>query len=67
MQDLLTYSYTSLPKDLENFSLPQKTLTVLIYNFYQSDIGEVPMLDITKRLTVKDHLEKSGLIPLLYR
>ena len=67
MQDLLTYSYPSLPKALEDFSLPQKTLTVLVYNFYQSDIGKVPMLDVSKRLTVKDHLGKSGLIPLLYR
>jgi hypothetical protein len=65
MQDLLIYSYPSLPGDLKDFSLPQKTLTVLIYNYYQSDIGKVPMLDVSKRLSVKDHLEKSGLQELL--
>lgn len=67
MQDLLTYSYPSLPPDLEDFSLPKKTLTILVYNFYQSDIGKVPMLDVSSRLSVTDHLEKSGLIQLLPR
>ena len=67
MQDLLTYSYPSLPPDLQNFSLPQKTLTILIYNFYQSDIGKVPMLDVSKHLSVQDHLKKSGLTKLFKR
>ena len=67
MQDLLTYSYPSLPADLQNFSLPKKTLTILIYNFYQSDIGKVPMLDVSKRLSVRDHLKKSRLTRLLNR
>lgn len=65
MQDLLTYSYPSLPPDLEDFSLPKKTLTILVYNFYQSDIGKVPMVDVSGRLSVKDHIEKSGLGELL--
>ena len=65
MQDLLTYSYPSLPKDLEDISLPQKTLTILVYNFYQSDIGKVPMLDVSNHLSVKSHLTKSGLAQLL--
>ncbi|MEP6468020.1 MAG: hypothetical protein ABJB05_17040 [Parafilimonas sp.] len=65
MQDLLTYSYPSLPADLQNFSLPQKTLTVLIYDFHQSDIGKVPELDVSKRLSARNHLEKSGLGELL--
>lgn len=65
MQDLLKYSYPSLPKDLEIFSLPQKTLTVLIYDFHQSNIGKVPMLDVSKRLSARTHLERSGLGELL--
>jgi hypothetical protein len=65
MQDLLRYSYPSLPGDLQNFSLPQKTLTVLIYDFHQSDIGKVPMLDVSKRLSARIHLERSGLGELL--
>ena len=65
IQDLLIYSYTSLPGDIKDFSLTKKTLTILIYNYYQSDIGKVPMLDVSKRLSVKDHLEKSGLQELM--
>jgi hypothetical protein len=65
MQDLLINSYSSLPKDLENLVLPEKILTILVYNFHQSDIGEVPMLDISKKLSVGDHLKKSGLTGLL--
>ena len=65
MQDLLINSYSSLPKELETLVLPEKVLTILVYNFHQSDIGEVPMLDISKRLSVEDHLKKSGLSALL--
>ncbi|MEO8416422.1 MAG: hypothetical protein ABI472_22355, partial [Ginsengibacter sp.] len=66
-QDLLTDSYPSLPPDLYDVTLPQKALNILIYDFHQSDIGKVPMLDVSKRLSVKDHLEKSELIQLLFR
>ncbi len=65
MQELLIYSYPELPADLKDFSIDKKTLTVLIYNYYQSDIGKVPVLDVSKRLSVEDHLKKSGLQELL--
>ena len=64
-QDLLTYSYPSLPPDLYDFILPQKALNVLIYDFHQSDIGKVPMLDVSNRLKARNHLERSGLGELL--
>jgi hypothetical protein len=65
IEDLLIYSYPKLPGDLKDFSIDKKTLTVLIYNYYQSDIGKVPVLDISKRLSVEDHLRKSGLGEIL--
>ena len=56
---LLERSYSSLPTDLAKVEMPQKTLTILVYHFYQSDIGQVPVLDTSKRLTVYQHLEKT--------
>jgi hypothetical protein len=56
MNNLITSSYSSLPKDLENVVIPDKTLTILVYHFYQSDVGEVPVLDTKAKLTVQDHL-----------
>jgi len=60
MTDLLHNSYSALPVDLENQQLPDKTLTILVYHFYQSDVGEVPLLDVTGRLSVKDHLDRTS-------
>lgn len=57
--DLFNNSYSSLPLDLEEVSLPDKTLTILVYHFYQSDIGEVPVLDISGKLSVHQHLSKT--------
>ncbi|WP_289029860.1 hypothetical protein [uncultured Algoriphagus sp.] len=56
---LMENYYSSLPPDLREVELPNKTLTILVYHFLQSDIGEVPVLDISKRLTVSQHLEKT--------
>lgn len=56
---LLENSYSTLPKDLRNMKLKDKTLTILVYHFFQSDIGQVPVLDRSKRLTVNQHLEKT--------
>ncbi|MFC5193334.1 hypothetical protein ACFPIK_16295 [Algoriphagus aquatilis] len=56
---LLENSYSTLPKDLRNMKLKDKTLTILVYHFFQSDIGQVPVLDQSKRLTVNQHLEKT--------
>ena len=65
MQDLIKYSYPSLPPDIHNSVLNYKTLSILVYHFLQSDIGEVPMLETKNALPVKKHLAKSGLGNLL--
>lgn len=57
--NLLENSYSTLPKDLRNMRLKDKTLTVLVYHFFQSDIGQVPVLDLSKRLTAFQHLERT--------
>lgn len=65
MATLLQDSYTTLPQDLEAIALPDKTVTILVYHFYQSDVGEVPLLDVTNRLSVADHLKNSRLNEIL--
>lgn len=57
--------YPSLPQDIENFELQDKTLSVFIYHFYQDDIGLVPRLDVSRRLSVADHFRSSRLMQLL--
>jgi hypothetical protein len=59
MMDLLKKSYTVLPNDLRDVRMKDKTLTVLVYHFFQSDIGQVPVLDLSKRLTAFQHLERT--------
>lgn len=56
MNTLIQNSYSSLPQDLESLIVPDKTLTILVYHFYQSDVGEIPLLDTKAVLTVQDHL-----------
>ncbi len=65
MTALLQDGYTTLPQDLETVALPDKTVTILVYHFYQSDVGEVPVLDVTNRLSVADHLKSSPLNEIL--
>lgn len=65
MQDLLENSYNSLPADLQTVMLPNKTLSILVYQFVQSDIGEVPMLEIKNALPVDTHLKKSNLFEIV--
>lgn len=65
VEDLLNYSYPALPADLYNFTLPKKALNVLIYDFHQSDIGKVPELNVSNKVTARKHLERSGLEGLL--
>ena len=64
-EQLLKNSYDTLPADLKNKILPNKTLSVFVYHFHQNDIGEVPELDISGKLTVKDHLKNAGLTQLI--
>jgi hypothetical protein len=52
-------SYSALPNDLRDVRMKDKTLTILVYHFFQSDIGQVPVLDQSKRLTVYQHLERT--------
>ena len=63
--DLLINSYETLPEDLKNKPSLHYNLTVLVYHFHQNDIGEVPMLDLTGQLTVKEHLSTAGLSGLI--
>jgi hypothetical protein len=65
ISERLSNGYSSLPVDLENVVLPQKTLTIFVYNFFQSDIGQVPKLDTNHKLSVETHLKNSGLAGLL--
>lgn len=65
MQNLIEHSYTSLPKDIESMAMDKKTLTILVYHYHQDDVGQVPMLDTSNKLSVDDHLIKSGLGALL--
>ena len=65
MQELIRYSYPSLPDDLKNYTLPYKTLSAFAYIFSQSDIGQVPMLDVSRRLSMQTHLQKSGLSKII--
>ena len=65
LNELIKYSYPSLPGDLENVVPPTKTLSILVYQYKQSDIGEVPMLEIKKPLSVQKHLTNTGLGALL--
>ena len=46
INELIQYSYPSLPRDLEDVVPPSKTLSVLVYQYKQSDVGKVPMLEI---------------------
>lgn len=59
MSDIINQSYKSLPLDLENVTLEDKTITILVYHFYQSDIGEVPVLEANDKLIVPEHLKKT--------
>ncbi len=65
LQDLIEHSYPSLPNNLEGIILDKKTLSIFVYHYHQDDVGEVPMLDISNRLSVDDHLKRSGLSALL--
>ncbi|WP_372757460.1 hypothetical protein [Mariniflexile sp.] len=62
---LIKNSHPTLPEELKNKTLPNKNLTVLVYHFHQNDIGEVPMLDLSGKIKVHDHLKKAGLSNLI--
>lgn len=65
INELIQYSYPSLPRDLEDVVPPSKTLSVLVYQYKQSDVGKVPMLEIKNPIPVKKHLTNSRLGALL--
>lgn len=64
-EQLIKNSYSSLPEDLKYKTLPNKTLSVLVYHFHQNDIGKVPMLDISGKISALDHLNIAGLSKLI--
>ena len=65
MTDLIKYSYPSLPADLNDVVLSAKTLSILVYQYKQSDVGEVPVLEIKQPISLQKHLSNSGLGTLL--
>ncbi|WP_296698786.1 hypothetical protein [Algoriphagus sp.] len=58
-EELLKNSYDSLPEVLKERVLANKTLSIFIYHFHQNDIGQVPELDLSGKLTVQDHLRSA--------
>jgi len=62
---ILKNSYNSLPVGLKNITLPNKTLSIIIYHFHQNDIGETVELDLSGKLSVNDHLINAGLIQII--
>ncbi|WP_339755782.1 hypothetical protein [Algoriphagus aquimarinus] len=65
-EQILKNSFDTLPAELKNKSLPTKVLSILVYHFHQNDIGEVPELDLSGKLTVQDHLKNAGLTPIIH-
>jgi len=64
-EQILKNSYDTLPEELKNKSLLTKVLSIFVYHFHQNDIGEVPELDLSGKLTVQDHLKNAGLISII--
>ncbi|WP_111709843.1 hypothetical protein [Lutibacter citreus] len=64
-EQLMQNSYNSLPDDLKNREFSNKNLSVLVYHFHQSDIGEVPMLNISSSIEAREHLGLAGLDNLI--
>lgn len=64
-EQILKNSYNTLPEELKNKSLPSKVLSIFVYHFHQNDIGEVPELDLSRQLTVQDHLKNAGLLKII--
>jgi len=64
-EQLIKNSYPSLPEDLKYKTLPNKTLSVLVYHFHQKNIGIVPMLDISGKISALEHVNIAGLTKLI--
>jgi len=64
-EQLIKNSYSSLPEDLKYKMLPNKTLSVLVYHFHQKNIGIVPMLDISGKISALEHVNIAGLSKLI--
>lgn len=62
---ILKNSSVTLPSDLIDKSLSSKVLSIFVYHFHQNDIGEVPELDLSRKLTVQDHLKNAELTQLI--
>jgi hypothetical protein len=63
--EILKNSYDSLPEVLKDRALDNKTLSIFVYHFHQNDIGEVPELDLSGKISVQDHLNKAGIIQII--
>jgi len=64
-EEILKNSYDSLPEALKDRILTNKTLSIFVYHFHQNDIGEVPELDLSGKLTVQDHLNNARLTRII--
>lgn len=59
MNNFLENSYSSLPPDLEEIEMIDKTISILLYHYTQDDVGAVPKLNQNTILTVRDHINKT--------
>lgn len=64
-EKLIANSYTNLPADLTNKSLPKNTLSIFVYHFHLNlDNGTVE-LDLSGKIKAQEYLKKAGLSKLI--
>ncbi|REG83393.1 hypothetical protein C8N25_11838 [Algoriphagus antarcticus] len=64
-EKLIENSYDSLPADLTNKILTNKTLSIFVYHFHQNDVGSTVELDLSGKISAQDHLKNAGLIKII--
>lgn len=64
-QDLIKNSFDSLPSELKSKKLSNKVLSVFVYHFHQNDIGQVPELDLSGKISTLDYLKRAGLSKII--
>ena len=62
---LIHLNHKTLPEDLKVKNLSHKKLTALVYHFHQNDIAQVPELNLSGNLSLKEHLKNAGLTALI--
>jgi hypothetical protein len=62
---LITNSYDSLPADLKNKELTNKTLSVFVYHFNLNLSNGTVELDLSGKISAQDYLKNAGLIMII--